>query len=120
MSNLSPDFVLPENFCANPQEAWTIPARFYTDQNTFEHEKENVFAKSWICVAHSSELANANDYVTREIIGESIVLVRGRDKVLRAFYNVCPHRGHQLLSGEGKAKNVITCPYHAWAFKLDG
>lgn len=63
MSNLSPDFVLPENFCANPQEAWTIPARFYTDQNAFEHEKENVFAKSWICVAHSSELANANDYV---------------------------------------------------------
>lgn len=120
MSNLSPDFVLPENFCANPQEAWTIPARFYTDQNAFEHEKENVFAKSWICVAHSIELANANDYVTREIIGESIVLVRGRDKVLRAFYNVCPHRGHQLLSGEGKAKNVITCPYHAWAFKLDG
>lgn len=120
MSNLSSDFVLPENFCANPQEAWTIPARFYTDQNAFEHEKENVFAKSWICVAHSSELANANDYVTREIIGESIVLVRGRDKVLRAFYNVCPHRGHQLLSGEGKAKNVITCPYHAWAFKLDG
>lgn len=54
---------------------------FYTDQNAFEHEKENVFAKSWICVAHSSELANANDYVTREIIGESIVLVRGRDKV---------------------------------------
>ena len=92
MSNLSPDFILPENFCANPQEAWTIPARFYTDQNAFEHEKENVFAKSWICVAHSSELANANDYVTREIIGESIVLVRGRDKVLRAFYNVCPSR----------------------------
>ena len=54
MSNLSPDFVLPENFCANPQEAWTIPARFYTDQNAFEHEKENVFAKSWICVAPSS------------------------------------------------------------------
>ena len=46
MSNLSPDLVLPENFCANPQDAWTIPARFYTDQNAFEHEKENVFAKS--------------------------------------------------------------------------
>ena len=65
MSNLSPDFVLPENFCAIPQEAWTIPARFYTDQNAFEHEKGNVFAKSGICVAHSSELANANDYGTR-------------------------------------------------------
>ncbi len=83
--------------------------RFYTDQNAFEHEKENVFAKSWICVAHSSELANANDYVTREIIGESIVLVRGRDKVLRAFYNVCPHRGHQLLSS-GKSKKCDYLP----------
>lgn len=120
MSNLSPEFILPQNFCANPQDAWTIPARFYTDHQAFEHEQEKVFAKSWICVAHSSELAKPNDYVTREVIGENIVLVRGRDNVLRAFYNVCPHRGHQLLSGEGKAKNVITCPYHAWAFKLDG
>lgn len=120
MSNLSPEFILPQNFCANPQDAWTIPARFYTDHQAFEHEQEKVFAKSWICVGHSSELAKPNDYVTREVIGENIVLVRGRDNVLRAFYNVCPHRGHQLLSGEGKAKNVITCPYHAWAFKLDG
>lgn len=104
MSNLSPEFILPQNFCANPQDAWTIPARFYTDHQAFEHEQEKVFAKSWICVAHSSELAKPNDYVTREVIGENIVLVRGRDNVLRAFYNVCPHRGHQPLSGEGKAK----------------
>lgn len=120
MSNLSPDFTLPINFCANPQDAWTIPARFYTDSQAFEHEKERIFANSWICVAHGSEVARPNDYITREIIGENIVIVRGRDNILRAFYNVCPHRGHQLLSGEGKAKNVITCPYHAWAFKLDG
>lgn len=120
MSNLSPDFTLPINFCANPQDARTIPARFYTDSQAFEHEKERIFANSWICVAHGSEVARPNDYITREIIGENIVIVRGRDNILRAFYNVCPHRGHQLLSGEGKAKNVITCPYHAWAFKLDG
>lgn len=120
MSNLSPDFTLPINFCANPQDAWTITARFYTDSQAFEHEKERIFANSWICVAHGSEVARPNDYITREIIGENIVIVRGRDNILRAFYNVCPHRGHQLLSGEGKAKNVITCPYHAWAFKLDG
>ncbi|HGW1353339.1 TPA: carnitine monooxygenase, oxygenase subunit YeaW [Klebsiella pneumoniae] len=120
MSNLSPDFTLPINFCANPQDAWTIPARFYTNSQAFEHEKERIFANSWICVAHGSEVARPNDYITREIIGENIVIVRGRDNILRAFYNVCPHRGHQLLSGEGKAKNVITCPYHAWVFKLDG
>ncbi|STV53180.1 benzoate 1,2-dioxygenase [Klebsiella pneumoniae subsp. pneumoniae] len=48
MSNLSPDFTLPINFCANPQDAWTIPARFYTDSQAFEHEKERIFANSWI------------------------------------------------------------------------
>lgn len=92
MSNLSPDFTLPINFCANPQDAWTIPARFYTDSQAFEHEKERIFANSWICVAHGSEVARPNDYITREIIGENIVIVRGRDNILRAFYNVCPHR----------------------------
>lgn len=111
---------LPADFCANPDEAYTLPASYYTSSAVFEAEKENIFARSWICVGHRSEVAENNAYITREVIGESIIVVRGRDGVLRAFYNVCPHRGHQLLSGEGKAKNVITCPYHAWTFKLDG
>ena len=117
---VKPDFTLPENFCADPANAWTIPARFYTNPDVFEQEKEQIFARSWLCVGHASEVAEPNAYITREVIGESILVVRGRDRVLRAFYNVCPHRGHQLLSGDGKARNVITCPYHAWAFKLDG
>ena len=111
---------LPADFCANPDEAYTLPASYYTSAAVYAAEKENIFAKSWICVGHRSEVAENNAYITREVIGESIIVVRGRDGVLRAFYNVCPHRGHQLLSGEGKAKNVITCPYHAWTFKLDG
>ncbi|WP_447594460.1 aromatic ring-hydroxylating oxygenase subunit alpha [Aquipseudomonas campi] len=113
-SKLHPDF------CNDPDNAWTIPAEYYTSDAVYQFEKEKVFANSWICVGHRSELAEANDYITREVIGESIIVVRGRDLVLRAFYNVCPHRGHQLLQGNGKAKNVITCPYHAWTFKLDG
>jgi carnitine monooxygenase subunit len=111
---------LPADFCSNPNLAWTIPASYYTDQSVYKVEEKKIFEDAWICVAHRSELAEANAYITREIIGESILVVRGKDKVLRAFYNVCPHRGHQLLEGNGKAKNVITCPYHAWAFKLDG
>ncbi|WP_160287590.1 aromatic ring-hydroxylating oxygenase subunit alpha [Pseudomonas knackmussii] len=111
---------LPADFCGNPEEAYTIPAQFYTSAAVFEHEKEAIFARSWICVAHRSEVAENNAYITREVIGESIIVVRGRDGVLRAFYNVCPHRGHQLLEGSGKARNVIACPYHAWTFKLDG
>ncbi|MBP6346074.1 MAG: ring-hydroxylating oxygenase subunit alpha [Neisseriaceae bacterium] len=111
---------LPQDFCQNPDVAYTLPKEYYTDQAVFEHEKETIFTKSWLCVAHGSELANPNDYITREIVGENILIVRGKDAVLRAFYNVCPHRGHELMSGSGKAKNVITCPYHAWTFKLDG
>lgn len=111
---------LPADFCSDAENAWTLPKSTYTDAAVFEYEKEKIFAHSWICVAHRSELAEPNDYVTREVIGENIVVLRDRDGVLRAFYNVCPHRGHQLLSGSGRAKNVITCPYHAWTFKLDG
>ncbi len=111
---------LPKDFCANPEVAYTFPKRFYTDAGVFEHEKEAIFAKSWLCVAHGSELAKPNDYITRKVIGENLLIVRGKDGVLRAFYNVCPHRGHELMTGSGRAKNVITCPYHAWTFKLDG
>lgn len=114
------DLKLPADFCADDENAWTLPAAYYTRQSVFDFEKEQVFARQWLCVAHRSELAEPNDYVTRDIIGESIVVLRDREGVLRAFYNVCPHRGHQLLQGSGRAKNVITCPYHAWTFKLDG
>ena len=111
---------LPAGFCDNHEQAHTIPAAYYTQPQVFEQEKDAIFAKHWICIAHRSEVAESNAYITREVVGESLIVVRGRDGVLRGFYNVCPHRGHQLLSGSGKAKNVITCPYHAWAFKLDG
>lgn len=111
---------LPKDFCANADVAWTVPKEYYTEDEVFEREKESIFAKSWLCMSHKSELAEPNSYITRQVIGENILIVRGKDNVLRAFYNVCPHRGHELLSGSGKAKNVITCPYHAWTFKLDG
>ena len=111
---------LPEDFCENPDVAYTLPKAYYTSDTVFEHEKEEIFYKTWLCMAHAGEVAKPNDYITRQIIGENILIVRGKDGVLRAFYNVCPHRGHELLQGSGKAKNVITCPYHAWTFKLDG
>ncbi|AYO52819.1 carnitine monooxygenase subunit alpha [Acinetobacter wuhouensis] len=111
---------LPEDFCQDADNAWTVPKSYYTSKQVFEIEKEAIYAKSWICVGHCSEVATPNQYFTRKIIGENIIVIRGKDSVLRAFYNVCPHRGHELLTGAGKSKNVITCPYHAWTFKLDG
>ena len=111
---------LPEDFCHDVDNAYTLPKVFYTSKTVFDKEKESIFAKSWICVGHISEVAKPNEYFTRKVIGENIIVIRGKDDVLRAFYNVCPHRGHELLTGSGKSKNVITCPYHAWTFKLDG
>jgi phenylpropionate dioxygenase-like ring-hydroxylating dioxygenase large terminal subunit len=111
---------LPAGFCHDHDNAHTLPARYYTADEVFQFEKERIFAKTWLCLCHASEVAAPNAYVTRKVVGENIAVVRGRDGVLRAFYNVCPHRGHELLKDSGVAKNVITCPYHAWAFKLDG
>src|ERR1700756_1823281 len=110
ISRLEPimeNFTLPEDFCADPDHAYTLPAPYYTDPAIFGAECDKILAKSWICVCHGSEVAAPNQYVTRTLIGENIVVVRGRDSVLRAFYNVCPHRGHELLAGSGTARNVI-------------
>lgn len=113
-------FTLPHDFCKDAKKAYTLPAKFYTSQDAFNYEADEIFAKSWLCMCHVSEVAKPNQYVTREVLNESILIVRGRDNQLRAFYNVCPHRGHRLIEGSGTCKNVIACPYHAWTFKLDG
>jgi phenylpropionate dioxygenase-like ring-hydroxylating dioxygenase large terminal subunit len=114
------DLKLPEDFCANPDLAYTLPAPYYTRDDIFCAEEEKILARSWVCVCHGSEVAKPNQYITRKLVGENLIVVRGQDGQLRGFYNVCPHRGHELLSGSGTARNVITCPYHAWSFKLDG
>ncbi|MEZ5774949.1 MAG: aromatic ring-hydroxylating dioxygenase subunit alpha [Hyphomicrobiaceae bacterium] len=106
-------------FCADPARSFTMPARFYTDPAIYEAEKEAVFYKSWWCAGHKSQLAKAGDYITAEIHEQDLFVVRGRDGELRGFYNVCQHRGHELVKGSGNAK-LIVCPYHAWAYNLDG
>lgn len=120
MSNLSFDFILLINFCVNLQDVWIILVCFYIDSQVFEYEKECIFVNSWICVVYGSEVVWLNDYIIWEIIGENIVIVCGCDNILCVFYNVCLYCGYQLLSGEGKVKNVIICFYYVWVFKLDG
>ena len=106
-------------FCMNPAESFTIPARFYTDPEIYEMEKEAIFYRNWWCMGHKSQVAVAGQYLTAQIHEQNVFVVRGRDGELNAFYNVCPHRGHELLDGQGRA-NLIVCPYHAWSFDLDG
>ena len=106
-------------FRADPKQSHTLPARFYTDPGVFESEKGAIFYRTWHYAGHVSQVAEPGQFLTTKIHEQNVFVARGRDGELRAFYNVCAHRGHELLTGTGK-KNVITCPYHAWAYDFDG
>jgi phenylpropionate dioxygenase-like ring-hydroxylating dioxygenase large terminal subunit len=100
--------------------ASTIPAAWYTDDQVFELEKETVFSNSWQCAARVDQLIHPGDYVTSEIAGEPIVVVRGNDGELRGFFNVCRHHAATVMTeSEGRA-NQMRCPYHGWTYSLEG
>ena len=109
-----------DRFDRDPEISYTIPAHLYFDPGVLEEEKRKIFRKSWQLVAHARDLMEPGSYVTAEIAGQHVAVVCGKDGALSAFFNVCQHRGHLLLSGIGRLKNVITCPYHAWAYDHSG
>ena len=97
----------------------SIGADCYIDPGYLDVEREQIFRRSWQYLCHEQTLGEPGSYMAASVAGRSIVAVRGEDGVLRAFYNVCKHRGHELLKGGGRTR-LITCPYHAWAYNLDG
>ena len=105
---------------ADPARSAALPGSLYSDPAIFAEEKRRLFHKSWQIVAHESELPNAGDYVSASIVDQSVFVLRGQDGEVRAFFNVCQHRAHELLAGRGNVKSVIVCPYHAWSYELDG
>lgn len=99
-----------------------IPARAYYDPGYFEAEREAVFRRSWINVGHVCELPEPGNFIRREleVVGASILVVRGKDGAIRAFHNVCTHRGTQLVEAESGRQGSFSCPYHRWTFAPDG
>ena len=97
----------------------TLPGRDYCSDEVFEVERERLFQGSWFCVGRAEELPGAGSFVAVDVAGESILIVRDADGTLRAFLNVCRHRGSQLCQGSGSV-GAIRCPYHAWSYGLDG
>ena len=87
----------------------SLAARYYTDPAVFEAETAGLLARTWQFAGHASQLAEPGDYLTFEIAGESLFAIKGQDGQIRAFYNVCQHRAHQLLSGTGRTR-VVVCP----------
>ena len=104
-----------------PEQSFTLPSYIYTDPAVYEIEKERIFYKSWQYVGHKSLFQNPGDYVTIRICDQHVFVMMGGDGILRAFYNVCQHRAHELLpEGIGNVRSVIVCPYHAWTFEREG
>lgn len=106
------------------EEARMLPSAAYTSAEVLGREHDRIFAREWICVARTADLPANGDYLTVSIPAagggqRSVIVVRDNDGVISAFDNVCAHRGSQLLRGCGN-ESRITCPYHAWVYRLDG
>lgn len=101
--------------------ATTLPARYYTDPDLFRDELERFYCQTWICAGRVDQVATPGDYFLREVAGESVIITRDRRSGLRAFFNVCRHRGTRLCSNpEGHFSGRIQCGYHGWTYGLDG
>jgi len=101
-------------------EASTIPASWYTDERLFELEEQTIFSRSWQFAARIDQLNKPGDYVTGEVAGEPIVVVRGGDNSLRAFFNVCRHHAAAVMTERAGHANQMRCPYHGWTYSLEG
>ena len=110
----------------------TLPGENYTSESLFQRERERIFAREWVLVGREEAIPNAGDCLEVSVLGESLIVVRGDDGKVRAFFNVCRHRGSTLTKCEANAERVpgvpvachigkaIRCPYHSWTYDLDG
>ncbi|MFJ5677826.1 aromatic ring-hydroxylating dioxygenase subunit alpha [Streptomyces sp. NPDC093097] len=106
---------------AAPSLIATLPGRAYTDPELFRREQELIFERLWFCAVRGADLARPGAFRTVRVGRESVLITRNRAGALRAFLNVCRHRGAQLCTEEsGAVRRNLQCPYHAWTYDLDG
>lgn len=110
---------IARGFDANPSRSLSLRKEAYVDPRWYNVDLNGIIARTWQWVAHVEKLRAPGAYVAIEVAGRPVAVVRDREGVLRAFYNVCKHRAHELLSGEGTTTRIM-CPYHAWTYRLDG
>lgn len=96
-----------------------VPGYIYNSPKILELEKEKIFTKDWLCVGRVEEVEKLGDYMTLQVLSEPIVVNRDNNGKLQAFYNVCRHRGAEVVMGQGNVER-FSCPYHGWLYDLDG
>jgi choline monooxygenase len=108
-------------FDMDPLRSRVMPGRYYHDPAVYRREMGAIFQRTWQYAGHVAMLPESGSYIVRDIGGQSVVLLRDGAGALRGFFNVCQHRAHRLLEGEGRlTAPAITCPYHAWSYELTG
>lgn len=105
---------------AAQKTGWSLDQRFYTDPDIYQLEVDRIVMRNWIMAGHASQLPNAGDYLIFRLVNESAIIVRGKDNKIRAFANVCRHRGSLVcLDDQGTCRKFV-CPYHGWTYDLEG
>src|SRR6267154_3749152 len=116
------DIVAPDSWLAqSPDEALTLPSRYFFDDTIFGLERDRIFMSAWHVIGHKSELSTPGQFIMTDIFDQSIIATCGKDGVVHAFHNVCQHRGNRLVEERrGVQKGVFRCAYHSWCYGLDG
>lgn len=109
-----------EALAARQRPGYSLEQPFYTDARVFERDLDRIVTKQWLFVDHVSRLPTPGSFLTYAIAGESIIVVKGRDGEVRAFFNVCRHRGSRVCLKDEGTTRTLTCPYHGWVFDLEG
>ena len=117
--HMTPAAELRANTSVPFNQAHAMPKSVYTSAEFLAQEQKHVFGHDWLSAGRADALPNPGDYLTMEIAGEPIIVLRDREGALRAMSNVCRHRMSTLLEGRGNTKSIV-CPYHAWTYNLDG
>lgn len=104
----------------NLPETHYLDNRVFTDETIFLEELAHIFQRVWLFVCHESEVSRPGDFRTTSVAGKPIVIVRGTDGIVRSFYNVCRHRGAQVVRAESGNAKAFQCFYHLWTYGLDG
>lgn len=110
------------DFSEDPERASTLPGYTYYEHEWFEREKCLIFGRSWRCVGHISEIPNPGDYLSDSIVDQPVFVLRTKDGTIKGYHNACKHRAHPLITEKSGTltAQLITCPYHAWAYDTNG
>ncbi len=106
-------------FSSNAEYSYMLPPSYYYDPDIYQREKSNIWHRNWIYVGLRADVVDEGSFFTAQIMDQKIYVIRAKDGQIRAFYNVCQHRGHTLLEGRGKT-STVRCPFHAWVYDTLG